>query len=106
VHHVVQHLPWPYACIIWKKQGRIVAINSLEQNELLPILASIDHLLLLAAGPIVHPGLGLTHNDTMESWVQDPTLRARPEGILHTTMNIWVHLRAMIKRTSKIPQDE
>lgn len=77
-----------YTCIIWKKQGRIVAINAFEQNELLPILASLDHMLLLAAGAIVHPRLGLTHNDTWETWVQDPALRARPEGMLHTTMKI------------------
>ena len=50
-------------CFCW----RIVAINFLEQNELLPILASLDQMFLLAVGPIVH-GLGLTYNDTIESW--------------------------------------
>jgi hypothetical protein len=79
VHHVVQHLARPYTCIIWKKQRRIVAINFLEQNELLPILASLDQMLLLAAGPIVHP-LGLTYNDTIESWGARPNTLCQAGG--------------------------
>ena len=65
-----------------------MAMNSFEQNLLLPILTTINQVRVLAAGPIVDTCLSLPHNLVPESRMQDPTSCARSEGNLHTTREV------------------
>ena len=59
-----------------------------EQDVLLPILAPLDQLLLLAAGFVVHTSLCLPHYNVVEPWVQYPTPCSRAERVLHNTIAV------------------
>lgn len=97
-HDAIAHLVGSYVRIVGEDKGRVVAVNPLEHNVLLTLLATVHQLLLLAAGPVVHTGLCLAHNLHVETRVQHPTACARADGGLHSRKKI----SAWLEITSKL----